>query len=76
MKKKHHRIENELRNVLLRFMNDTGFTANKIGNEVGCHPQTITNWVNGEKSMTINMWTKIHDFIESSDYSITINKTI
>lgn len=76
MKKGHHRIENELRNALLRFMNETGFTANKIGKEVGCHPQTITNWINGEKSMTINMWSKIHDFIEQSNYTITAQPNV
>ena len=60
---KKHKTENQLRNDLLQFMNKTGFTANFIGKEVGCHPQTITNWVNGEKSMRIETYDKINKFI-------------
>lgn len=59
-----HRTEDELRNELLKFMTRTSFSANYIGNQVGCHPQTITNWVNGTKSMRVDTLESIHVFME------------
>ena len=51
---KIHKTENEQRNELLKFMVKTGLNANFLSKEIGCHPQTITNWVNGEKSMRVD----------------------
>ena len=59
-----HKTENQQRNELLKFMLTTGFNANNISKKIGCHPQTITNWVNGEKSMRISTLESIHKLMD------------
>tara|TARA_R110000787_G_scaffold74970_6_gene166305 strand:- start:1273 stop:1500 length:228 start_codon:yes stop_codon:yes gene_type:complete len=60
---KNNKTENQLRKEVLGFMADNNLSANFIGKKVDCHPQTITNWVNGEKSMRINTLESIHKFM-------------
>jgi plasmid maintenance system antidote protein VapI len=64
MKLLKHKTEDEQRNELLKFMDKNNFSANFLSKEIGCHPQTITNWVNGEKSMRLDTLEMIHKFIE------------
>lgn len=58
-----NKTENELRRELEQFMNKNSFTANRLSLSVGCHPQTITNWINKEKSIKVDTLESIHKFM-------------
>lgn len=43
----------------------TGDSVTKISKKIECHPNTIYNWLKGEKSLSLRVWDDINNYILS-----------